>query len=497
MAALVVTRTTAPPDFASKLAGRRVCVAGLGVSGPPAARVLASYGARVTAVDSRDDHDRRELAAGLAACGIDVLLGEAAAASLPAATELVVTSPGWTPAAPLLVGAVAAGVEIMGDVELAWRLRPSLPGGGEQKWLGVTGTNGKTTTVRMLALMLAAAGRRAVAAGNVGTSLVDVVSEREPYEVVAVELSSFQLHWSSTIAPFAATVLNVAAHHLDWHGSFEAYAADKAKIFAPSTIVIGNADDERSARMAATTGGPPRVAMFRLGEPGPGELGVMSGIIVDRAFGPPDRTAGVRLAATAELSGRDAAGRARPPAPHNVANALAAAALARAYGVPAEAVSAGLLAFRPDPHRIALVSSVAGVDYVDDSKATNPHAAAAALAAYDPVVWVAGGQLKGTAGDVDALVGAAASRLRGVVLFGADRDKIAAAVLRHAPQVPVVEVAGTDTGAMDIVVKAAAELARPGDTVLLAPAAQSFDMFRDYPARGEAFAESVRRMAQR
>ena len=485
-----------PPDFASKLAGRRVCVAGLGVSGPPAARVLASYGARVTAVDSRDDSDRRELAAGLAARGVDVLLGEATAASLPAGTELVVTSPGWTPAAPLLAGAAADGVEIMGDVEFAWRLRPSLAGGGEQQWLGVTGTNGKTTTVRMLALMLAAAGCRAVAAGNVGTSLVDVVSEREPYEVVAVELSSFQLHWSSTIAPLAATVLNVAAHHLDWHGSFEAYMADKAKIFAPSTIAIGNADDERSARMAATAGAP-RVAMFRLGEPGPGELGVISGMIVDRAFGPHDRTDGVRLAATAELSGRDAAGRARPPAPHNVANALAAAALARAYRVPAEAVSAGLLAFRPDPHRITLVSNVAGVDYVDDSKATNPHAAAAALAAYDPVVWVAGGQLKGTAGDLDVLVGAAASRLRGVVLFGADRDKIAAAVLRHAPQVPLVEVTGTDTGAMDIVVKAAAELAKPGDTVLLAPAAQSFDMFRDYPARGEAFAESVRRLAQR
>src|SRR5258708_16156931 len=154
----------------------------------------------------------------------------------------------------------------MGDVELAWRLRPSLPGGARQQWLAVTGTNGKTTTVRMLALMLTAAGFGAVAAGNVGTSLADVVTEAEPYEVVAVELSSFQLHWSSTIVPYAAIVLNVAAHHLDWHGTMAAYAADKARIFAAGTQVIGNADDKRSARMASAARGPVR---FRLGAPEP------------------------------------------------------------------------------------------------------------------------------------------------------------------------------------------------------------------------------------
>ncbi len=478
--------------FAARLAGRRVCVAGLGVSGPPAARVLAARGAIVTAVDTRDDDDRRAIAAALGGDGIRVLLGEAAAATPPAGTELVVTSPGWKPSAPLLAAAAAAGVEVMGDVELAWRLRPSLAGGGRQRWLAVTGTNGKTTTVRMLALILTAAGYRAVAAGNVGTSLADVVTEPDPYEVVAVELSSFQLHWSSTIQPFAAVVLNVAAHHLDWHGTMEAYAADKARIFAAGTLAIGNADDEGSARMASAAGGTVR---FRLGEPGPGELGVAGGFLVDRAFGGPGQADGVRLAAVADLHGSGQAAGSRAPAPHIVADALAAAALARAYGAPAGAVSAGLAAFRPDPHRITLVSSVGGIDYIDDSKATNPHAAAASLAAYDPVVWVAGGQLKGAAADLDRLVGAAAARLRGVVLFGADRDIIAAALTRHAPEVPVVEVAGTDTGAMDIVVKAAAELARPGDTVLLAPAAQSFDMFRDYPARGDAFAAAVRRLA--
>jgi|HubBroStandDraft_1064217.scaffolds.fasta_scaffold07664_3 UDP-N-acetylmuramoylalanine--D-glutamate ligase len=481
--------------FAGSLRGLGVCVAGLGVSGPPAAKVLARLGAVVTAVDSRADDARRRIASELDLLGVRVLLGEAAAAALPDDTGLVVTSPGWQPDAPLLAAAAAAGIDVLGDVELAWRLRPALPGGGRQSWLAVTGTNGKTTTVRMLGLMLAAAGYRSIAAGNVGTSLVDVVGEADPYQVVAVELSSFQLHWSSTIAPQAAALLNVAAHHLDWHPSFEAYAAAKAKIFTPGAVAIGNADDGPSAELTASAGRAGRagrVVMFRLGEPALGELGVADGYLFDRAFGA-DR--GERLAAVAELSWSDAAGPARPPAPHNAADALAAAALARSYGAPAGAVSAGLRAFRPEPHRIALVGNVAGVDYVDDSKATNPHAAAASLAAYRQVVWVAGGLLRGGDNDLDQLVGTAAPRLRGVVLLGADRAKIAAALGRHAPDVPVVEVSGTDTGTMELVVRAAARLAEPGDTVLLAPAAQSFDMFLDYPARGDAFADAVRRLA--
>ncbi len=469
----------------ASLRGLSVCVAGLGVSGPPAARALARLGARVTAVDSRSDETSRQLAADLESAGITVRLGERAGQDLPEGTGLVVTSPGWPPTAPLLEAAAGAGIDVIGDVELAWRLRPSLPGGGGQPWLAVTGTNGKTTTVRMLALMLKAAGYRGIAAGNVGTSLVDVVAEPEPYEVVAVELSSFQLHWSSTIAPKAAALLNVASHHLDWHGSFEAYAADKAKIFVPGATVIGNADDQVSAKLSAGADQPGRLVMFRLGEPDEGELGVADGFLADEAF-----AHGERLAAVADLSwsGRQAA-------PHNIADALAAAALARSYGAPAAAISAGLRQFRPEPHRIALVGSVAGVDYVDDSKATNPHAAAASLAAYRRVVWVAGGLLRGAEDDLDELVGAAAPRLRGVVLLGADRAKIAAALGRHAPDVPVVEVSGTDTGTMEQVVKAAAGLASPGDTVLLAPAAQSFDMFRDYPARGDAFAAAVSRLA--
>ncbi|MHB1596719.1 MAG: Mur ligase family protein [Streptosporangiaceae bacterium] len=506
-------------DFAASLAGLRVCVAGLGVSGPPAARALAARGATVTAVDARDDDARRSLARELAGAGVRVLLGPDATRSVPPETGLVVTSPGWRPDQPLLAAAAAGGIEVIGDVELAWRLRPVRPDGTRQPWLAVTGTNGKTTTVRMLAAMLRAAGLRAAEAGNVGTPVIELVSAADPPEVLAVELSSFQLHWSSTLRPVAAAILNIAAHHLDWHGDIDAYTAEKAKIFAPGTIAIGNADDPRSAALAqavlaqagpAQAGpGTRRVVRFRLGEPGPGELGVSGGYLVDRAFGDGD----VRLAAVTGIGaghggaghgganyggaghGSEAVAAARPPAPHVIANALAAAALARAYGVGAAAVASALAGFRPDPHRIALVGTVGGVDFVDDSKASNPHAAAASLAAFDSVVWIAGGQFKGADADLDALVTRAAPRLRGVVLLGADRDRVARALARHAPQVPVVEAAGTDTGVMDIVVAKAAGLAVPGDTVLLAPAAQSFDIFRDYPARGEAFAAAVGRLA--
>ena len=471
-------------DFAASLAGLRVCVAGLGVSGPPTARALAARGAEVIAVDAGDDDARRSLARELAGTGVRALLGPDATRAVPPGTGLVVTSPGWRPDQPLLAAATAAGIEVIGDVELAWRLRPVRPDGTRQPWLAVTGTNGKTTTVRMLAAMLRAAGLRAAEAGNVGTPVIDLVGAADPPEVLAVELSSFQLHWSSTLRPAAAAILNIAAHHLDWHGDIDAYAADKAKIFAPGTIAIGNADDPRSSALAQAAPGTRRVVRFRLGEPEPGELGVSGGYLVDRAFG----DGAVRLAAVTGIG-------AEPPAPHVIANALAAAALARAYGVGAAAVASALAGFRPDPHRIALVGTVGGVDFVDDSKASNPHAAAASLAAFDSVVWIAGGQFKGADADLDALVTRAAPRLRGVVLLGADRHRIARALARHAPQVPVVEATGTDTGVMDIVVAKAAGLAVPGDTVLLAPAAQSFDIFRDYPARGEAFAAAVGRLA--
>jgi UDP-N-acetylmuramoylalanine--D-glutamate ligase len=458
----------------------RVLVNGLGVSGPPVARLLAARGALVTAVDGREDDANRQIAGELAGLGITVELDPVP--KLPAGTDLVITTPGWRPSTPLLTDAAAAGIPVIGDVELAWRLRPE-----GQQWLGVTGTNGKTTTVLMLAAMLAAAGHRAIAAGNVGLSVIDAITEPEPYPVLAVELSSFQLHWSCSVRPFAAVVLNVAAHHLDWHGDIGSYARAKGRIYAPGTVAVCNADDPRSAGLAAAAPGTARVVAFRLGVPGPGELGVDGDVLLDRAFGNQAGGFGTVLADVDDV---------RPQGPHNVADALAAAALARAYGVPPEAVRDGLAAFRPEPHRMSLVARVGGVDYVNDSKASNPHAAAAALASYRSVVWIAGGLFRGSDADVDGLVRANAPRLRGVVALGADRAVILRSLARHAPDVPVVEAVRTDTGVMDQVVAEAARLAVPGDTVLLAPAAQSFDMFRNYPARGDAFAAAVGRLAE-
>jgi len=445
--------------------GRAVLVAGAGVSGAAAARALRAAGAEVTVADASE-----ERAAPLRDDGFAVV----DTAEPPPGTDLVVTSPGWRPDSPLLVAAAAAGLEVLGEVELAWRLRPE----GAAPWLAVTGTNGKTTTVRMLDAVLQAAGLRSVATGNVGLPVVEAV--QGPYDVLAVELSSFQLHWSSTVRPAAGAVVNVADDHTDWHGSFQDYALAKAKVL-DADVSIANADDEVSRTLLNRSRG--RRVTFTLQAPRAGELGVVEGLLVDRAF-PDVPGEATELAEVGDLS---------VTGPHNVANALAAAALARAHGVPAPAVRTGLRAFRADPHRNDLVRTVDGVGWVDDSKATNPHAAAASLASYDSVVWVAGGLLKGA--DVEDLVARAAPRLRAAVLLGTDRARLVDALARHAPEVPVVEVARLDTGAMPEVVSAARTLARPGDTVLLAPAAASMDCFRDYAERGRLFAEAVRALA--
>ncbi|MBB4980017.1 UDP-N-acetylmuramoylalanine--D-glutamate ligase [Streptomyces sp. SFB5A] len=461
--------------------GKKVTVAGLGVSGIPAARVLHARGALVTVVNDGDDERSRAQAAELEAEGITVRLGDGA--TLPTGTELIVTAPGWKPDKPLFAAAAEAGVEIWGDVELAWRLR----GPDAAPWLAVTGTNGKTTTVRMLASILEAAGLRTAAVGNIGVSLLDAVLGEETYDVLAVELSSYQLHWAPSVRAHSAAVLNLAPDHLDWHGTMEAYAADKGRIYEGNQVAcVYNVADEVTedlVREADVEEGC-RAIGFTLGTPGPSQLGVVEGILVDRAFVANRQKNAQELAEVADV---------QPPAPHNIANALAAAALARAFGVEAKAVRDGLKAFRPDPHRIELVEEVQGVAYVDDSKATNTHAAEASLAAYDPIVWIAGGLAKGAT--FDELVQRSAKRLRGAVLIGADRALIREALARHAPEVPVVDLDRTDTGAMSEAVREAARLAAPGDTVLLAPACASMDMFTNYNKRGEAFADAVRALA--
>ncbi|MET9469243.1 UDP-N-acetylmuramoyl-L-alanine--D-glutamate ligase [Streptomyces sp. NPDC006544] len=485
--------------------GKNITVAGLGVSGISAARALAGLGARVTVVDNGDGDAHRVRAAGLAELGIEVRLGlldggGRAGEVLPEGTDLVVTSPGWKPDSPLFAAAAAAGVDVVGDVEIAWLLREAAEDlrasrSGEPRrepapWLAITGTNGKTTTTQMLASILTAAGLRTAAVGNIGTPIIDVVLGEEPYDVLAVELSSYQLHWAPSLRVHSAAVLNLAPDHLDWHGSMEAYAADKGRIYEGNTVAcVYNADaaDNKATEnlvMEADVEEGCRAIGFTLGAPGPSMFGVVDGILVDRAFVENRQKNAQELAEVADVN---------PPAPHNIANALAAAALARAFGVKASAVRDGLRAFRPDAHRVSHVDEVDGVTYVDDSKATNTHAAEASLAAFDPVVWIAGGLAKGAT--FDELVQRSAKRLRAAVLIGADRALIAEALARHAPQVPVVDLERTDTGAMLAAVREAARLAEPGDTVLLAPACASMDMFANYNERGDAFADAVRELA--
>ncbi|TDV46307.1 UDP-N-acetylmuramoyl-L-alanine--D-glutamate ligase [Actinophytocola oryzae] len=437
-------------------AGKHVLVAGAGVTGKSVASALLGVGARVTVTDGVADR-----LTGLPA-GADTVAGLTVP---PDGTDLVVTSPGWPPTTPLLVAAAEGGVEVIGEVELAWRLGMSLD--APPAWLAVTGTDGKTTTVGMLESILLASGAKAVACGNIGLPVVDAVLAG--YDVLAVELSSYQLHWQSSMHADAAAVLNIAEDHLDWHGSMAAYVRDKGRVYTGAGLAVYNADDVETERLAADA---VEKVGFTLGPPAPGQYGVVDGELV---YGD------LRLAPVAEV---------RPVGPHNVANALAAAALARAYGVAPEAVRAGLNAYTPPSHRVELIAEHDGVRYVNDSKATNTHAAQGSLGAFDSVVWVAGGLLHGAA--VDDLVAQAATRLRGAVLIGADQDVFAAALARHAPDVPVHRVGSGDDDPMLTAVRVANAMATPGDVVLLAPAAKSHDLFASYTHRGTAFAEAVR-----
>jgi UDP-N-acetylmuramoylalanine--D-glutamate ligase len=467
-----------------------ILVAGLGVSGFAAADALSERGAIVTAVSADATSDIIERARILEILDVDVRLGPEHLHDVPDGTELVVTSPGLRPDHPMLLAATAGGIPVWGEVELAWRMRAS---SGAAPWITITGTNGKTTTVRMLASILRAAGLRATSAGNVGTPLLEAVLHPEPYDVLAVELSSFQLHWQRSVKPVASACLNFAPDHIDWHGSLEKYREAKAKVYAGTEIAcVYNVQDPATQQMVieADVAEGCRAIGFTLDIPALSMVGMVDDVLADRAFVEQRRTSAAELATLADLQRHSPS-----VAPHNVANALAAAALARAYGVGPLSVRDGLRAFIPDPHRIADVATVDGVRFVDDSKATNPHAAGASLVAFEHVVWIAGGLLKGA--DVDALVQSVGDRLRGVVLIGADRQQIARALARHAPDVPVVDVPNTDTGVMDLVVARAGDLAQPGDVVLLAPAAASMDMFANYGARGDAFAEAVHRYANR
>lgn len=469
----------------------RVVVAGLGTSGFAAADGLLDLGAQVTVLDDSDSPANVEKATVLEMLDAVVRLGPGSTAQLPDDVDLVVTSPGWLPSSPLLRQARLRGVPIWGEVELAWRM--SLPD-RQVPWLAVTGTNGKTTTVGMLESMLTAAGLTTSAVGNVGRPIVEAVLDDVSYDVLAVELSSFQLHWTNSISLHSAAVLNVAPDHLEWYADTEgwpdgvtdpmaAYTADKGLIYQRvQQACVYNVSDpvtERLVEEAEVVEGA-RAIGFTLGIPAVSMLGVVDDVLVDRAFISQRRDSAVEIAKLDDVV---------PYAPHNVANALAAGALARSFGVPPQAVGEGLRRLKLGDHRIQTVAEKSGVRYVDDSKATNPHAAAASLAAFESVVWIAGGQAKGTT--FDELVASVADKLRGVVVLGIDREVIAAAIRRHAPEVPLLVIESGDHGAMHQAVKWAASVANAGDVVLLAPGCASRDMYSDYAARGNDFAAAV------
>ncbi|HEY2795006.1 MAG TPA: UDP-N-acetylmuramoyl-L-alanine--D-glutamate ligase [Micromonosporaceae bacterium] len=442
----------------------RYLVVGSGMAAAACVRALLATDADVTVTDRAANAVTEELSA----AGARIVIASPPPLSLLDDVDEVIVSPGVPPHDALAAAAVARGLDVYSEPELAWRRRgPDAP-----PWLALTGTNGKTTTVTMVAAILAAAGRRGAALGNIGVPLVDAPDD---LDAIAVELSSFQLYWSSRMGPQVGAILNLADDHLEWHLTFDAYAAAKFEIWrAKDCVAIGNLDD---ARVAAALAAVDRHRIgFTLAPPPRDAFGVADGWLVDNAV-------------AEEPTRIIEASRIRPPGAHNVANALAAAAITRAYGISIEAVHDGLAAYVPEPHRNELIAEIDGVQYVDDSKATNPHAALGSLLAYPSIVWVAGGQLKGV--DVDDLVAAVAPRLRGAVLIGIDRADIAAALARHAPDLPVVDVSATDDGAMDIAVRAAVGLAEPGDTVLLAPAAASKDMYTSYAARSAAFVAAV------
>ena len=453
--------------------------AGVGITGLPVVRYLAGIGARVVVTSNRP-----------APAALDDIAGDVYFAGdltePPEGTCLVVTSAGLPPTHPLLAVAADRGIPVIGEVELAWRIDQRNPA-GPRPWLVVTGTNGKTTTTGMLEAILQQTGRRVRACGNIGWPVIDAVTAVPRQEAIAVELSSFQLHWAPSVRPAAGVVLNVAEDHLDWHGSMAAYAADKARALC-GQIALAVVDDPGAAELLHAAPAQ-RIVTISAGEPAPGGLGVRAGQLVDDAFGS-GLGSGSRSGTVVIMTAADI----RPPGQHNLTNALAAAGLALAAGATAANVRDGLLAFEPGGHRNVVIGSLdrdsGAVLFVDDSKATNPHAALASLLAYPRVVWVAGGQLKGAA--VDDLVTRVADRLAGVVMLGVDAPMIDSALSRHAPDVPRQVVAGKDDDVMLKVVRVAVAMAAPGDVVLLAPAGASLDMYSSYAARGNAFADAAR-----
>ena len=458
---------TSPPgaDAGAHLAGKRLLVLGLGVAGTSAVKVLTEIGADFVTVDGGGGADY------LSVDGVDL-----------ASVDAVMASAGYAPHSPEVTACLAAGLPVWSEMEFAWRVRAH-----EAPWVLITGTNGKTTTTQMVGAIAAAAGCDVSVCGNMGNPVI--TAARESHDLLAVEIASLQLHFTTTVSPAAAVCLNADTDHIDWHGSVEAYRADKARVFENVQIacvypaadraieaMVEEADVVEGCRAIGVTLGAPTVSQF----------GVVDGVLLDRAFHNDRHATAHELAEVADLAHLVAG----DVPPYLVMNALSAAALARAVGIDAAAVRAGLRSFGLDAHRTAFVRRVDEVDYVDDSKATNAHAARAAFGgrAEQSVVWIAGGLAKGQ--EFDDLVARIRRQLRAVVLIGVDPEPLATALSKHAAEIPVERIEPGDTVMKDAVA-AARRFAQTGDTVLLSPACASMDQFRSYADRGKAFATEV------
>lgn len=445
-------------NFVAELAAKKCLVIGAGVTGRSVEKALKKFGATTVLFDEKLSNTS------------DVTN------QIPDGIQLAVVSPGWRLDHPVISKLKSSGIEVISEVDLAWKIKQVLA--PDQRWIALTGTNGKTTTIKMVESIFKAAKINGAACGNVGETVIDAVIADKPYEYLAIELSSFQIEWSNLAKYEAVAVLNIAQDHIDWHGSFEAYALAKLKLLKQSSkVILNKSDPELSRRVMADS-----VIWFSLETPNAGELGVVENLLVDRAFSLSPAQAN-EISELVDIT---------PTVPHNILNALAAAALALAIGVNYEVIKSGLKNFSPDHHRMELVINKNEINWIDDSKATNPHAAIASLLANFNVVWIAGGLAKGAS--MNELAQRCSSRIKSVILIGADRELIAEAFKEKSPAIEIYRVDQISDAKklMEDVVFQAINIAKPGDTVLLAPACASMDQFNSYAERGQLFAQAVK-----
>lgn len=441
-----------------EFAGKRVLILGGGVTGSAVAKIIEELGATVKVADEKELPD-------FVSHPIDDLTN--------LSYDFAIVSPGWNENHPLIKALVSAGVKLTNEIDLAWHFRnlhrPN------QRWIAITGTNGKTSTTELTATMLNAAGISAKACGNVGTTVIESVWSDKEYEVLVLELSSFQIHWMNDPEFVAVAILNIADDHSDWHGSFEKYTGAKIKLLEHTDIGVINGEDQHLIQ--SVSGWTGRKIFFGLNTPTPGQLGLVEELLVDRAFVVNPSEAG----AIAEL--KDV----YPTVPHAVANTLAAAGLARAIGADLESINTAIKNYKPGRHRIELVLEKDGIRWINDSKATNPHAAQASLFSATSSIWIAGGLAKGA--DFEELIDKCAGRIKFALLIGTDRELIAKELEKH--NIEFYRIDGENI--MESVVLQAKNLAQAGDTVLLAPACASMDQFRNYSDRGDQFIAAVKK----